>query len=228
MALKPLKIMVRRSLIALRDAAGPLRFARRGDTVVEPQFTVTQPFTPSETLERKKHNLRFAAERIACFRVAPGEVFSFWRAVGNPNTSEWEASRSIVAGCLQIERGGGLCQASGIIYHLSLLAGLEVVERHSHSADLYTEQTRFCPLGSDATVAYGYKDLRVLNNTSGTIAFELRVEADRFVATLLSDTPVERHEIAFEREDLADGRLCATTVDRTDSRTVAVSVYKRI
>ena len=228
MALKGLKIFVRRTLIALRDATGHWRFARRGDSELSPQFSVTQPFTPSETLEKKKYNLRRAAGLIARYRVAPGEVFSFWRAVGNPNTSRWQASRSIVAGRLQIERGGGLCQASGIIYHLSLMAGLTVLERHSHSADLYTEQTRFCPLGSDATVAYGYKDLRVLNNTGGTIGFELTVEEDRFVATLLSDKPVERHEIEFQREELDDGRLKAVTVDGTTGETIAVSVYERI
>lgn len=228
MALKGLKIFVRRTLIALRDAFGPWRFARRGDSAVSPQFSVTQPFTASETLEKKKYNLRQASGRIARYRVAPGEVFSFWRAVGNPNTRQWQASRSIVAGRLQIERGGGLCQASGIIYHLSLMAGLKVLERHSHSADLYTEQTRFCPLGSDATVAYGYKDLRLLNTTQGTIAFELRVEQDQFVATLLSDKPVERHEIEFRRKDLDDGRLSAVAVDTTTGQVLAESTYLRI
>lgn len=228
MALKGLKIFVRRALIAARDAFGPWRFARRGNSVLAPQFSVTQPFTPSETLEKKKFNLRQAARHIGGYRVAPGEVFSFWRIVGNPNTRRWQASRSIVAGKLQIERGGGLCQASGIIYHLSLVAGLTILERHSHSADLYTEQTRFCPLGSDATVAYGYKDLRVLNNTDGTIAFDLRVEEDRFVATLLSDVPIEKHEITFEREDLDDGRLSAVTIDRTTGLTLATSIYTRL
>ena len=52
---------------------------------------------------------------------------------------------------------------SGLIYYVSLMAGLEVLERHPHSRDIYDDQTRYAPLGADATVAYGFKDLRVLN-----------------------------------------------------------------
>ena len=167
-----------------------------------------------------------AAARIAAFDIAPGETFSFWRAVGNPNGSDFECSRSIVGGVLRLERGGGLCQASGIIYHLALVAGLDVVERHNHSVDLYTEETRFCPLGSDATVSYGYLDLRLRNNTAATLRFVLTVEDERFVGRLYGSHPLKAREVAFEREDHDDGTREARAIDVASGETLSHSRYK--
>lgn len=187
-----------------------------------------QPFTASATLDEKKHNLRLAADHIRRYVVMPGEVFSFWRTVGNPNTSEFACSRSIRGGVLQLERGGGLCQASGIIHHLALVAGLEVVERHNHSKDLYTDATRFCPLGSDATVAYGYRDLRVRNTTQTPIMFDLQVCDDHFEAYLRSVEPIAEHEIRFEQKEEADGTLSASAIDVTTGMTLCTSHYEKL
>lgn len=215
-----LATLKRRVKLVLRDVAdrrAGTPFARTvaTPTPMEVAIELTQPFTASATLANKQHNLRIAAARIAAVEVAHGEVFAFWKAVGNPNTGDFEASRSIVAGKVKLERGGGLCQASGIIYHLALLAGLAVVERYNHSVDLYDEETRFCPLGSDATVSYGYKDLRIRNNTRGVLRFELEVQEDRFIGRLLSTEPIERHHIAFERLPRPDGVIECLTLDHT-------------
>ncbi|MBP5560921.1 MAG: VanW family protein [Muribaculaceae bacterium] len=222
------KVAVRVALVKLRDAMSGTRFARRAGTgkPMEHYIEVEQPFTASATLDQKKHNLRLAAARIAAVDIAPGEVFSFWRAVGNPNGTDFECSRSIVGGVLQLERGGGLCQASGIIYHLALLAGLDVVERHNHSVDLYTEETRFCPLGSDATVSYGYLDLRLRNNTDAMLRFELIVEDERFVGRLYSDSPIRCRKVTFEREDLDDGTRVARAIDAATGTVLSHSRYK--
>lgn len=187
-----------------------------------------QPFKPSSTLQEKKNNLRIAAERIRRHLVMPGEIFSFWRAVGNPNKSEFAKSRGIRAGVLQLERGGGLCQASGIIYHLSLLAGFQIIERYNHSKDLYNDETRFCPLGSDATVAYGYRDLRVRNNTDTPVYFDLHVEDDCFIAFLFSEKEIARHDIHFEYQQKDDSIIEATAIDKSDGQILATSIYERI
>jgi hypothetical protein len=54
------------------------------------------------------------------------------------------------------------------VYHIGIIAGLDIIERYNHSVDIYTDDTRFAPLGTDATVVYGYKDLRIRNNTNVT------------------------------------------------------------
>ena len=213
-------------LRAIRDCFSGQKFCRRRSAGQMPfHIEVEQPFTASATLEQKKQNLRLAADRIRQFVLMPGEVFSFWRAVGNPNTRQFAASRGIRGGVLQLERGGGLCQASGIIHHLSLMAGFEVVERYNHSVDLYTEETRFCPLGSDATVAYGYRDLRVRNTSESPVLFDLTVHDDHFTGCLRSESRIPEHDIHFERTDHPDGTLTACTIDRTTGRTLCESHY---
>ncbi len=192
------------------------------------KIQIKQPFKPSATLLQKKHNLKIAAERIRRYIILPGEVFSFWRCLGNPNKAEFAESRGIRDGILQLERGGGLCQASGAIYHLSLLAGFEIIERFNHSKDLYTDETRFCPLGSDATVAYGYRDLRVRNNSNSPVFFDLRVEDEWFVAFLYSKYQISQHDIHFEYQQKDDNILEAITIDKGNGMILATSVYEKI
>lgn len=213
----------------LQDAFGSYKFCKkRSCGVFVNKIEVTQPFTASATLEKKKHNLKLAADRIRKYVIRPGEVFSFWRAVGNPNTKQFAASRGIRGGVLQLERGGGLCQASGIIYHLALIAGLQIIERYNHSKDLYTEETRFCPLGSDATVAYGYRDLRIKNNTDTLINFSLEVCDNHFTGYLFSKEPIQKHEIHFEYQVKNDNLLEAVTIDKTCGEILTTSIYERL
>ena len=39
------------------------------------------------------------------------------------------------------QNGGGLCQISGAIFIWRCFLQLEIVERHQHSVDIYTEKT---------------------------------------------------------------------------------------
>lgn len=199
----------------LKDLFSSVRFARReslreGDSFGE-VMALSQPFKPSETLEGKKHNLRQAAERINRVSVAPGEVFSFWRIVGSPhNPRRFAEGRSIHCGKPVKDRGGGLCQASGIIYHAALMLGLEVSERHSHSVDLYTDETRFAPIGTDATVFYGYKDLRLRNNTGAALNFCLEIGDKELRLSVRSAGAPEIKPLSIDCIVLADGRKKVT------------------
>lgn len=222
------KLKAKVFIIKIKDLFSKEKFSK----IRNPQnFThlieIRQPFLPSSTLVQKKHNLNIAAQRIRKHIILPGEVFSFWRAVGNPNKKEFAASRSIRNGILLLEKGGGLCQASGIIYHLSLIAGFEIIERFNHSKDLYSENTRFCPLGSDATVAYGYRDLRVKNNTNTPVYFDLIVENEHFCARLYSKEKLFQHEIHFECQSKPDNKLEAVTIDKTNGNIITTSIYER-
>ena len=81
-------------------------------------------------------------------------------------------------GKLVFSAGGGLCQLSSLLYHLSLLAGLEILERHAHSVDIYQEEERFTPLGADATVSFPYRDLRIRNTFNCPIRFTIDLEEE--------------------------------------------------
>lgn len=123
-----------------------------------------QPVRVSGNFENKLHNITRGAEQIDGIVLYPNQVFSFWETIQQPSRQNgYLLSRNIVAGALQEDYGGGLCQLSSIIYHQSLKAGAAIIERYNHSVDIYKEEERFTPLGADATVVFGYKDLRIRN-----------------------------------------------------------------
>lgn len=190
------------------------------------RIVMSHPFKPSETLDNKKHNLRQAAERINCITLLPGQMFSFWRAVGNPNDrSRFREGRSIHGDRTSYDLGGGLCQASGLIHHVALLARLEVIERHNHSIDLYTDETRFAPLGTDATVFYGYKDLRLRNNLDSPLRFRMTVHDDRLELALLTEARVAADELRTVTDLHPDGSK-EVTVFSSSGRPLSHSLYK--
>ncbi len=203
----------------------PIANSYHSGTPLQHSIIISQPFKPSSTLESKKHNLRQAAARINKLTIKPGEIFSFWHTVGNPNdASRFMAGRSIHGSTVTTDLGGGLCQASGIIHHLSLLAGLQILERHNHSIDLYTDETRFAPIGTDATVFYGYKDLRIFNNTDGCISFLLDIQDDNITATLRSEKEIKQLDLSISTTEKPDGRKHVKITDHK-SQVISESNY---
>ena len=158
-----------------------------------------QPVVSNAWLQNKLHNFRRAALPINAVTLKPGQVFSFWKTVGTPTSAKgYKTGRNLVNGQVQETIGGGLCQLSGIIYHTSLLAGLGILERHNHSVDLYANgEQRFTPLGADATVAFGYKDLRVANPFGFAVRFEVEVVGETLVCHLRSEKAIVPRELDF-------------------------------
>jgi len=177
--------------------------------------------------EAKMHNLLIAIKRIESIQVNPNEIFSFWNAVGNPNRKNgFVNSRSIVAGVLQDTVGGGLCQLSGLMYYLSLQANLEILERHSHSMDIYTAETRFAPLGSDATVAYGYKDLRIRNKLNYPIRFKFSILENDIIINLMHPSPIQESKVEFEEKITGENHVEVYT--SINNERVTTSKYKKL
>lgn len=206
-----LKRTIKLSLRWIKDRTSRIQFANKKKNALEfpYSFQISQEIKPSETFENKVFNLSLAAKAINQIIIQPNEVFSFWKIVGNPSKG-YKKSRSIQNGKVTEDIGGGLCQVSGIIYHASLLADLEIIERYNHSLDLYTDETRFTPLGLDATVVYGYKDLRVKNKHPFPIYFELNVEENTITIQVKSEQALAPKQLYFEK--------------RTDSSTIFVLV----
>ena len=185
----------------------------------------TQPIKHSATLENKLNNLRLGAAKIHQVVICPGQVFSFWKLIGKPSSvNGFAKSRSIINGKLEAETGGGLCQLSGIIYLLSIKAGLQIIERHPHSLDIYQEAERFAPLGADATVAFGYKDLRIRNHLTSSIMFSILIEPHQLTATLNAQQALYENKISFEYDQL-DGSVLVKTF--SDSNFIGANWYKK-
>ena len=117
---------------------------------------------------------------------------------------------------LDFDYGGGLCQLSGLLYHLALTAGLGIVERHPHSVDLYTDETRYTPLGADATTVYGHKDLRLKNILSTPFCFRIKIKGNKLIGSICAPEPVQEHELRFIK-DMVDGKERVKTIECLDS-----------
>jgi len=155
----------------------------------------------------KNKNLLRAIKSIEQIQINHNEILSFWRIVGNPSKKNgFTESRSLVNGKIENTIGGGLCQLSGLMYYISLIAQLEILERHNHSIDIYNEETRFTPLGSDATVAYGYKDLKIRNNLNCPIKFNFSIEDDTIKVMILHSSVI-RHNVVQFKEVISDDNV---------------------
>ena len=177
------------------------KIARRVSKEYEfhPVVTIEQPIKLTDSTHNKIHNLSLAIAKLNNIIIEPGEIFSFWQLVGNPSQKNgYQKSRSIINGEVEAAVGGGLCQLSGLIYFLAIRSGLKITERYAHSIDIYTEEERFTPLGSDATVTYGYKDLRFINPYNFPIVISFQLTADTLTGYLLAKEKPELCKIAFE------------------------------
>jgi len=173
--------------------------ADNGNPALSHQWSITQPIPNTSHSANKRVNLAQAIAQLNNVIVQPQQILSFWHLVGAPTERRgYCEGRAIVGDRLSSEIGGGLCQLSGMLYWLGLQAGLEVIERHPHSQDLYTDATRYAPLGSDATVVYGYKDLRLQNNQAEPLSFRFELGNDAVTVGLWAPHSVERWSVSFE------------------------------
>lgn len=171
------------------------------------QLSTSQPIRKNDFSENKKHNLRLGIQAIENRIIAPQQIFSFWHLIPKPiSQNGFKKGRNLMNGELALDYGGGLCQLSGIIYHLVLEAGLEILERHPHSLDIYTEASRYTPLGSDATVVYGHKDLRFRNNLGGSLSLQFEVLEEEIWIYLCSEKSIEKCTLTFSVSQKADGK----------------------
>ena len=119
----------------------------------------------STSSSARLHNIRLALSTINGTCVEPGEVFSFNGVVGErTKAAGYRPAPAYSRMETVMEYGGGICQVSSTLYAAVEKAGLEIVERHSHSL-----KVTYIPKGMDATVDWGNKDFKFANNTSEAI-----------------------------------------------------------
>lgn len=104
-------------------------------------------------------NIHVAGESTSDILLMPGEMFSYNRATGARTWNNGYKSAPIIVGGRVVNgEGGGVCQVSTTIYNAALLSGLKIDEVHNH-----TIPSRYAPRGRDASVSYGYTDLKFTN-----------------------------------------------------------------
>lgn len=168
---------------------------------------------PGGASSEKIHNIQIAIKNLNEIAIKSGDRFSFWKTVKAPTASRgYIRSRSIVNGEIKQEIGGGLCQLSGMLFHLALLSGLKVVERHSHSLDIYQEHERHSPLGLDAAIVFPSKDLILKNESSEEFRFIIEVDKTFITGRTFSNKSITQRSIEVMRVDGINDRRCHTTV----------------
>lgn len=130
--------------------------------------------------EGRMHNLQLASSKINNYTLQPGEVFSFNNVVG-PAEEENGFQKATVLQQKQpvLGEGGGVCQVSSTLFNAAQQAGLEIVERHSHSRNV-----GYIPQGQDAAIAYGAEDLKFKNNKGYAIKINAWVEGGYMRVTI--------------------------------------------
>jgi len=131
-----------------------------GRVLAEDEHRLYTSTTPRERdLELGKvQNLRVAASAIDGIVLEPGETFSFWRAAGRPSRRNGYATgRELRSGCMIPSIGGGICQLTNALSRVAHAAGMQIIERHSHTVH---PPGFFIDDATDATVFWNYVDFR--------------------------------------------------------------------
>jgi vancomycin resistance protein YoaR len=132
--------------------------------------------------KERSHNIALATEAINNHVVFPGETFSFNKVVGK-RTSEkgYLPAPIIIKGELSEGIGGGICQVSSTLFNSVDLAGLDIVQRYSHS-----KQVPYVRPGRDATVSWYGPDFQFKNTYNQPILIRAFTSGGRCIIMIYS------------------------------------------
>ena len=158
------------------------------------------------SIQSRIFNINLAASRLNGVLVAPDEVFSFDKALGDVSAfTGYQQAYVIQNGRTVLGDGGGVCQVSTTFFRALLNAGLQIVERHAHAYRVgYYEQDS--PPGIDATIFVPSVDLKFKNDTGHYILIQSQVDLDNLALT-------------FELYGTKDGRQVTMTTPVVTSQT---------
>ncbi|HTJ42826.1 MAG TPA: VanW family protein, partial [Kofleriaceae bacterium] len=156
----PAWIVERRAMAHRRDDTQPPFVIARHSSPLRRDGTACEP-----RLQRgKEQNVATAAAAIDRVIVAPGQTLSYHHLVGRPSLARgFAVGIELHDGVAAEGVGGGACQVANLLYYLALVGGMNIVERHRHTLDLFPDDGRRVPFGCGATVFYNWADLRFAN-----------------------------------------------------------------
>lgn len=151
-----------------------------------PIASFTTRFDPTKT--NRVYNIRVAAEALDGQMIKPGEAFSFNKVVG-PRSQEagYKMAPTILNNEFVDSLGGGVCQVSTTLYNTLLQGDVEILQRSNHSLVV-----RYVPLGQDAAVAYGGKDLVFKNNLPCALVLKTSVSGNTITVRMFGDTSLAK------------------------------------
>lgn len=125
------------------------------------EYTLTSPNASTELAV----NLDLSAMAINGMVIKAGEEFSFNNIMGRPTAQKGYLDvTELRGGKFTQVLGGGVSQTASVLYYCALVADLDILERHNNEYAV-----DYAPLGQDAFVDWGARDLRLRNNTGAPI-----------------------------------------------------------
>ncbi|MBI4992699.1 MAG: VanW family protein [Candidatus Magasanikbacteria bacterium] len=123
-------------------------------------------------------NIANAVKKLNGILIKPGEIFSAVEST-RPFTLEggYLPELGIKGDELKPEIGGGLCQIGTTLFRMAMNAGMEIVERRSHSlaVSYYNDPTNGNP-GTDATYYDPKPDFRFRNDTANYVLIQTEMD----------------------------------------------------
>ncbi|MGC4042820.1 MAG: VanW family protein [Armatimonas sp.] len=173
----------------------------QGITAILGQMT-----THTSAVPKRNINIGIATQAIDGTLLAPGETFSLNHVVGERTQARGYRTATVFENGLKTPGiGGGVSQVTGTLFNAAALAGLTIREVNPHSRPV-----AYLPLGRDATVAYGTKDLKFTNNTGSPVYISYTFQGNTLRAILFG-APVGNRQVTLtpRSRTLGEGKIRA-------------------
>lgn len=176
------------------------------------QDTLGHCETPHSNNENRNSNLKKACEMLNGLVLQPGQEFSYNETLGERTKDKgWLPAPAYSGTTLVDSPGGGICQVSSTLYLASVYAELTVLERVNHGFPV-----SYIPLGMDATVNWGFTDLKLRNDSPMPVKI-LAEETDDLVKVSIMGTETRNYDIKMTYS--VGGRHVRTYMSKYDKTT---------
>ncbi len=140
-------------------------------------------------------NVQVGTSKINGTVLMPGEMLSGYELMHPFTESNGYKTAIAYENGMQVDSvGGGVCQISTTLYNASLLAELDIIERHNHSMTI-----SYVKASMDAAIAGTYKDLKVSNPYDTPIYIEGYTSGRTLTFTIYGkETRPSNRKIEFE------------------------------
>lgn len=176
------------------------------------QDTLGHCETPHSNNENRNSNLKKACEMLNGLVLQPGQEFSYNETLGERTKDKgWLPAPAYSGTTLVDSPGGGICQVSSTLYLASVYAELTVLERVNHGFPV-----SYIPLGMDATVNWGFTDLKLRNDSPMPVKI-VAEETDDLVKVSIMGTETRNYDIKMTYS--VGGRHVKTYMSKYDKTT---------
>jgi vancomycin resistance protein YoaR len=165
-----------------------------------------------------KTNINLTAGKLNGTAVLPGEIFSFNKIVGDGSAANgFLTGRVLYQDKTVYEPGGGICQVSSTLFNAMLLAGCTITERHRHSQPVV-----YVPLGLDATIKYGKKDLRMKNISNQVLYIFTAMNDKSFTVMIKAGRSIQNSFEVYTEEEVV-----SLPIKNNENQTIrpGISIY---